>query len=868
MNRDGSTRTRRYGRLCALVLAWVGPSCLVTAGQAQVGAGPGTDSVTVIPAPECSANRAFSFLAGPGYRDLWTTAITVPVADLGRLGDGGLTPVRVGGGVTTETLHMRGANGRRYVFRSVRKNSRQSLAEEFWGTPVEAIVQDQLCSLHPTGAVTVPPILDAVGVLHTSPQYLVIPDDPRLAEFREQFAGMLVLFEERPDELETGEPGFAGSDRVVQIENLFEALEDDPGDQVAAAELLKARLIDVLLGDRDRSINNHLWARFDVPGGGHLWRPIPRDRDQVYVRFDGLAKALGRIYDPRLVSFGDEYPDIAGLTRHAWDIDRNLLVGLERAEWDAIVRDVQAAITDAVIAEAISHLPASHRAATGPGIEASLRKRRDDLGVAADRMYETVFRYADIHATDADEVALVEGLEGGRVRVAVHRRGADSDPDGPAHIARTFFPKETREIRLYLHGGDDVIRVEGGPEAAIVLRVVGGGGRDELINAAGRRHVVMYDGGDGTRVTGRNAQWARRDAPRIYSWWVNGRGELDWGTASLPLPATTWDKDRGLVLGLGLTRDRFGFLRQPFNTRIQASFGWAIGRSVPIIEYQQHLKDRAGGLDLRLQGRYSGVEVVRFYGMGNETAETEPPRYYEVHQKQLTLAADLALDDGARRRLSIGPVFRHTTSDTSDAATFITAARPYGTGAFSQAGVRISAALGRSEPGRTPGPRFRIEGEVSGYARALDVESAYGTARLEAAFLVSPASGNPTLAVRAGGRKLWGAFPYSDAAFLGGSRDLRGLREQRYAGDASVHGSAELRLLIARFFLLFPVDFGALGFTDAGRVFLDGEASDAWHSGAGGGIWFAPVTQRATFQLSLARAQRRTSFYMGLGFAY
>ena len=158
---------------------------------------------------------------------------------------------------------------------------------------------------------------------------MVIPDDPRLEEFREQFAGMLVLFEERPDEEEEGGAGFAGSRRIVQIENLFEDLEEDPDDRVATSELLLSRLIDVLVGDRDRSINNHLWAEFDEPGGGQLWRPIPRDRDQAFVRFDGAAKRLIRYYERRLVSFGDDYPDIKGLSRNAWDIDRNLLVGLE-----------------------------------------------------------------------------------------------------------------------------------------------------------------------------------------------------------------------------------------------------------------------------------------------------------------------------------------------------------------------------------------------------------------------------------------------------------------------------------------------------------------------------------------------------------
>ena len=177
---------------------------------------PSEDSATVIPAEYCGSSRFYATFAGQGYRHLWTAAIRAPVADLGELGGGGLTPLRVGGGMTTQTLHLKGADGRRYVFRSVQKATRQALAEEFWGTPVEAVFQDQLCSFHPSGALIAARLLEAVGVLHPEPQLLVAPDDPRLGEFRKQFAGMLVLFEERPDDLPDGEAGFGGSRRIVQ----------------------------------------------------------------------------------------------------------------------------------------------------------------------------------------------------------------------------------------------------------------------------------------------------------------------------------------------------------------------------------------------------------------------------------------------------------------------------------------------------------------------------------------------------------------------------------------------------------------------------------------------------------------------------
>ena len=824
---------------------------------------------TVVPAAYCGAGRTFTSLAGAGYRDLWTTPIRVPVADLGRLGGGGLTPLRVGGGVTTQTLHARGADGHRYVFRSVQKTTRQALAEDFWGTPVEAIMRDQLCSFHPSGAMVVARLLDAVDVLHTSPRLMVLPDDPRLEEFREQFAGMLVLFEERPDESPDGGPGFAGSDRIVQIENLFDALEEHAADHVDAAALLRSRLVDLLVGDRDRSINNYLWARFDDAGGGHVWRPIPRDRDQAFVRFDGALKALARHYENRLVSFGDEYPDVEGLTRNAWDIDRNLLVGMGREEWDAVVRQVQASLTDPVIADAVRRLPPEHYGRVGPALETSLRARREALPEAARVLYEIVFRDADVHMTDEDEAVDVVGDADGAVHVTVRRRekGGGSGGVGRPLFDRSFTPAETRELRLYLHGGDDVVHLAGAATSTIGVRIVGGSGRDEVVDEAGRHGVTVYDDGEGTRVSGAGVRWVRRDAPRVYSWWTDGERAPDFGANAYPLPGLSYDGDRGLVVGLGMRRESYAFLEPPFASRVRASVGWAVARSRPIVDYRILLRDRLAGWNLGLSGRWSGVEVLRFYGFGNETVEAESQAFYRVYQRQLVLGADLSIGDGDRHRFSVGPVFRSTSSDTSRAS-LIAETRPYGTGSFTQAGLRADFTLDGRDVRRAPWRGYRLEGGGSWYPELFDVRSSFAETHGEATWYTAPPGGNPTLALRAGGKKVWGTYPYSDAAFLGGANDVRGLREQRYAGDGAVYASAEVRIFLAHVFFLFPTDVGVFGLMDTGRVFLEGESSETWHDAWGGGIWLAPVGREATVRVSLARHQESTLLYVGMGFAY
>ena len=825
---------------------------------------PPGDSVSVAPGAQYSAGPLYRAFMGSGYRDLWTTPVRVPVADLDVLG-GGLTPVRVGGGMTTRTLHLDGRDGRRYVFRSVDKVP-ADLLEDFIGTPIEAILRDQISSFHPSGAPVVASLLEVVGILHVTPRFVVVPDDPRLGEFREEFAGMLALFEERPDDPPPGSSAFAGAEEIVQADRLFEVLEEDPRHRVASRELLRARLVDLLVGDRDRSTNNHLWARFPDGAGGFLWRPIPRDRDQAFVRFDGFLKGLARNYEPRLVTFGPEYSSITGLSRNAWDIDRSFLNDVSRADWVATVDEVKRLLTDDVIDRAVRELPAGHYEIVGADLTNALRERRDRLEEAAEELYRVVFRYADIHASDSAETVTVERIQDGSVRVRI-----ESAAPAARTFERTFAPGETREVRLYLFGGDDVVTVTGDARDQIRLRVIGGGGLDRFIDRSttGPAANAFYDSGETTEVVaGPGTHWYERAVPRPFSWHEEERN-LDWGHSWVPDPRFAYDGDRGLVLTAGLTYNRYGFQRDPYSSQIGLRVGWSFGLGQPLVDYRHYFRDVVGGSDLRIQFRWSGMEIIDFYGLGNESVPLGPTAFHRTPHKQVVMSTMVSFGDGASRQLSIGPVVQYLSTDTTGTASYLRAVQPYGSGRFGQIGLQASFELdGRDREG-TPSRGYALEGGATYFPEFMSVERGeFGEAHAQAAAYVSPAGGSPALALRLQGKKLWGTYPFAESAFLGGMSSLRGLHEQRYAGDASLLGSAEVRLDVARILFIVPTDFGLIGLADLGRVFRDGEQSSEWHSGVGGGIWLAPLRRTSTFHFTVARAERRTAIYFGVGLAF
>ena len=148
---------------------------------------------------------------------------------------------------------------------------------------------------------------------------------------------------------------------------------------------------------------------------------------------------------------------------------------------------------------------------------------------------------------------------------------------------------------------------------------------------------------------------------------------------------------------------------------------------------------------------------------------------------------------------------------------------------------------------------------------------AFGEVDGAASVYLTPGSGlGPTLALRAGGKHVFGdSIPFHEAAYLGGASDVRGYFENRYAGESAAFANAELRFKLFRYNLLVPTDLGLLGIADIGRVWLDGDPSEAddWHAGVGGGLWWAFVGKQ-TLSLAIVNGDDRTGVYIRAGFLF
>ncbi len=827
-------------------------------GQTTASGSPPPLRRTLVAGPAYGAGLFHRLLLGSHYRDLWTMPIAVDELDLARFG-GGLTPLRCAGQRQTKSLRFSGADGHEYVFRSVDKDPTLAMPPDLRETFARDLLQDQTSSAHPGGPLVVAPLLKAAGVLQTEPQMFALPDDPRVTRFSCMHAGMLGMIEERPTEGPDGEPGFAGAVDLATTKKLLDLLEQHPDHRVDSRAFLVARLLDVFVGDWDRHQLQWRWGRFDE-AGGHWWRPIPRDRDQAFSRLDGLLVGLAGFYRPQVVGFGDNYPSIYRLTLTGQMLDRRLLVDLERPVWDSIAAALRARITDPVIDAAVHRLPPEYERKSGPALIRALRRRRDQLPEIAGRYYRLLARAVELHGTDEPDSADIERLPGGRtsVRLAAH---------GAVYFNRTFDSRDTHEIRLYLHGGDDRLIVRGRSGAGPTVRVISGGGDDRLVDSAG--HTRLYDDrgnnqfvrGPGTSVDRDPYVMPPQDTMTL------GRPR-DWGARWVPLTAVSYASDVGLFVGAGLSRTGYGFRRLPYQSKLTIRAGWATAASSYRADLTDTVRGIFGGAIGTLHLRGSGIDVVRFYGLGNETVASQPDAFYKVKQEQFLVEPSLTFPSSGAARFSFGPVFKYAQADRTS-GTIFEVTPTYGASTFSQLGAQAEFGFDTRDRVRAASRGLLLTVRGAWYPAVLDVAKPFGTVSGEAStYLSARIPTEPTLALRVGGKRVWGTFPFQEAAFVGGATTVRGFREHRFAGDAALYGNVELRLKLIQFHLLTPIHLGVFGLADGGRVYLTGESSDKWHTATGGGIWFAFIKPTNTLSIAAARSVERTGIYVRAGFAF
>lgn len=851
------------------------------------------DTVRIAPGKHYDRGGLHRAFFGDLWRDLWGTEISVPVLDLQKTG-GGLTPTKVGGGKQTSSLRFEGEDGREYKFRSVDKDPTSVLPKTLQKTFVDGIMQDVISSGNPAGAIVAAPILDAVGIINAHPFLYVLPDDPALGEYREQFAGMLGTLEEHPNEGPDDTPGFYGFTKIYGSDEFYEDLRKHNHDRIDYHDYLKARLVDMLINDWDRHMDQYRWARY-VENGERRYRPIPRDRDQAFSVYDGLIPWSAQVMFPEIEGMDDEYPDIEDLTFAGKTLDRRFLVPISRQEWDSITGWVVARLDNNLLDAAIARMPPEYIEIAGEEITRKLRARRDALPQASEDLYELVRRQAEIWGSNDDEYITVERFFDGSVRVSLYRRNpATGEPVGDPYLRHTFASDETDEIRIMMLDGDDKVVVSGEVDHSITVRVDGGDGADDFVDESkvngyffftpipdAETSTYFYDSGKKARFApGPGTRLDRNPYPEWNTDTAAWRPPYrDYGGDRSILPWLSYSSDEGIFLGAKWRFRRFGFRQNPYLSTGTLGAGYAFGTSAFKAEFDGEFRELLPRTALFVNAFASELEVLSFFGLGNTTrydAALDDAGFYDIAQRQFSLTTDLRIPKAGQFGIFFGLEANHTRTQLAESP-ILDSLKPYGVEPTTLAGLRTGVEIDSRNSLRAPTDGILFRADTRLFPDVLDNRENFIVLEAEARTYLSWDVLRPTtLALRARIENIFGdQYPYYKAAYLGGNSTLRGYPEDRFAGDRSFLGNVELRMHLFDYKLITRNRLGIVGFFEAGRVSFDGEREadlddfGSWHEGYGGGVALSFVNPEFLVVFTVGKSEEeQLGYYINLGHSF
>ena len=834
-----------------------------------------SDSVVQVRISEIYTKGKFHrFWMGDNYRDIWSATVELPVFDIGNE-KGGLSIIKRGGGQQTRSIRMEDENGKQYVLRSVNKYIEKALADNLQNTIAVDLVQDAISASHPFSAITVPLLADAAGVMHTNPKIVWVPDDPRLGIYREDMADDVFLFEERPAGNRDDVASFGRAHKIVNTAKVIDKTQEDHNHQVDQKAVVRARLFDILINDWDRHDDQWRWATIKKDKKT-TYRPIPRDRDQVFFVNEGVVMWLAsRNWAMRkLQGFDYTIEDVLGLGFNARYFDRSFMPEPDLDDWMSIVNDIQNQVTDTVIHNAIQTLPKNIYGLSGVEIENKLRSRRDILHNYAEEYYRFLSKSVDVTGTNERELFDVKRQENGDTQVAVF---ALSDKKGKIKeqlYFRDFKYGETKEIRLYGLKGKDLFKVAGTGKKGIKVRIIGGKGYDSVID---RSHVsglgkktIVYDRKDKGNeiVKGRETRLhlSKNKSVNTYN-----RKQFKYNK-TMPILLVGYNIDDGIFLGGGTIISRYNF-RDSTIHKIKGEIAFQTGAFG--ISYEGLFTSISQKFDLTLQANVSlPRNVGNFYGLGNETQKlTNDKKYYNVRYKYAWLNPMLKQTISNKFYYSYGGFYQYfQVTDTANR--FIGEHDPqyFDSSAYlphHYTGINTMVSLDTRDDKVLPKRGIVWETEVLGFYSIREEGRNFIKVRSDLRFYVSfRKDPRVVFAFRFGGATNIGDYEFYHANFLGGKTNLRGFRGNRFAGDHSLYQNTEIRVKLLNIkSYVFNGQTGILLFNDIGRVWVNGEESKKWHDGYGIGVWLAPfdftaltLTYGRSYEESLITFTFRFSF--------
>ncbi len=823
-----------------------------------------TDSVTIKVHPSYdSVGKFHRFLFGENYRKDYSVDTKVPVLRISEI-QGGLKPTHLGGGNQSRSLRLKDSKGKEWVLRSVEKFPEVLLPQGLRETFAKDIIKDNMSAQHPFSALIVPPLAKALDIPFSSPIIGWVSPDASLGEYSNLFANTLCLLEER-------EP-LGESDNTAKM---FRKLDEDNDNTYDAPLLLRARALDVMLGDWDRHEDQWRWFP-EKTEKGKKYLAVPRDRDMVFYSTDGFIQRYAQTSAllPMMQGYERELKDINWFLWEGRAMNSRILSQLTEKEWDALILDFCSKITDDVLEKALKKLPEPHYSNRHDQFLAQMKERRAAMPKLMNEYYHFFNRIVDIQTSDKNEKVVITDTAGKFLKVQINKISKEGETKEEL-FSRSFDPKVTKEIRLYVKDGNDNVTLDN-KTSDIKLRIIAGAGQKSYDVSNAARSVQLYGRDNG------NSKFSGEDENKLNKKLSVDTANVGFLSKDLYKRKSSglnfgFNNDDGILVGLNYKITNPGFRKQPYGNSQRFSFLYSFATGAFRVNYAGDWLKAVGKADFTLKAdAYAPDNTQNFYGVGNETPNTEQIRYYRarfnIYQVEPALRwrrPKSTFSIGTRFQLykydiedNLGRITTNLSQLHSYDSLTITKNKLYG-------GVVVNFVNNTRDNDILPTLGSFVDFTWSAH-KGLN-----GTANSYAQFTGSIAvyknldgRANLVFADRFGGGVTIGKPAFYQNLFLGGQGNLLGYRQFRFAGQHSFYNNAELRMKLGEFVsYVLPGQLGLMGFYDVGRVWNNNEKSNVWHHGVGGGFYFSPASL-AIFRVVMGYSKEGWNPYASLSFRF
>ncbi|WDF62430.1 metallophosphoesterase [Flavobacterium sp. KACC 22763] len=809
---------------------------------------------TSIYSPEMTRKGAFHrFLFGQHYRKYYSMPIEATTATVDTL-KGGLKPIREGGGHQSVSLRMSDPQGREYIMRAMKKSATvflqsvafkdQYVVNEFEKTYAEDFLFDFYTTSHPYSSFAIGSMSDQIGLRHTNPILYYIPKQNGLGEFNASFGDQLYMVEERPADNHLDGKNFGKPSNIIGTDDMMLNLHKDEKYTVDEKEYIKARLFDILLGDWDRHSDQWRWAEYKEDGKV-IYRPIPRDRDQAFVKYDGALLSLIMNMPPlrHMRTFKGDRINVKWLGREPYPMDLAFLKTAGEKEWVEQAKYIQENLTDADIDLAFKNMPKEVQDETVDEIKAKLKSRKKDLQKYAREYSEVLDRTVMIAGTDKkDKFVLNHNVKKG-IEIQVFRIKKEGDE---LLYTKNITDDKTKNLWIYGLDDNDVFEVKGNEKSSIKIRLIGGQNNDTY-NIENGRKVIVYDfkSKENTYNLDSKTQTQLTDDYDVNAY----NYEKPKYNVVSGLPNIGYNPDDGVKVGVNVNYTVNNFKQNPYTQKhiFNAFYYFATGGLE--FNYAAHFPGLLGKWVIDVESLYTTPNfAMNYFGYGNESQYDDDlgMDYNRVRIRKFNASGAIRHVGRYGSEFSIQPIFqRMTVEDTENRYINIPGiVNPEVFDSQNYGSLKVKYQFKNSDFAAKPtlGMAFMIAATWT--TNLDDTKKNFPTLESFLGFTHKiDHNGKLILATYFKGKAIFNNnYEFYQGASLGGDTDLRGYRNERFLGSSYFSQSSDLRLSIGKIRkTIVPFTYGILGGFDYGRVWLDGENSKKWHQDYGGGLWLNAI---------------------------